>query len=117
MTAAQRARVLQIVETDATFSAADVRGQRCWVGKCLHCGSRLVVEADGSLAGSATIEHIVPRARGGSDAIENLALACASCNHEKGRRHDALRKPDARAGEVIEALLARRRPAGARPAA
>jgi hypothetical protein len=91
MTAAQRARVLQIVETDTTFSAADVRGQRCWVGKCLHCGSRLVVEADGSLAGSATIacgagelcsprniaggfgnplrvpiliEHIVPRARG-----------------------------------------------------
>jgi len=26
------------------------------------------------------VEHIVPRSRGGSDGIENLALACRSCN-------------------------------------
>jgi hypothetical protein len=26
------------------------------------------------------VEHIVPRARGGDDSLENLALACRACN-------------------------------------
>ena len=32
------------------------------------------------------IDHIVPRSRGGSDRITNLALACIPCNEEKGSR-------------------------------
>jgi len=105
----ERERVLAIVATDRTFAVVDVRGEQRWVGKCLHCGSRLMVMLDGTLLGTASIEHIVPRHHGGSDEIENLALACASCNHEKGRRHDARRKPSARASAVIDALMARRR--------
>jgi hypothetical protein len=31
-------------------------------------------------------EQIIPRARGGSDALRNLALACATCNLAKGDR-------------------------------
>lgn len=30
------------------------------------------------------VEHIVPKKHGGSDAIENLALACIDCNLHKG---------------------------------
>src|SRR5262245_8034063 len=30
------------------------------------------------------IEHIVPRARGGSNRVTNLTLACDSCNIKKG---------------------------------
>jgi len=30
------------------------------------------------------IEHIIPRKHGGSDSLENLALACAECNLHKG---------------------------------
>jgi hypothetical protein len=30
------------------------------------------------------VEHIVPTARGGSDDMSNLALACRSCNLRKG---------------------------------
>lgn len=30
------------------------------------------------------LEHIVPKARGGSDRVSNLALACEPCNREKG---------------------------------
>jgi hypothetical protein len=30
------------------------------------------------------VEHIIPRARGGSDQPPNLALACRSCNLSKG---------------------------------
>jgi len=32
------------------------------------------------------IEHIVPRARGGSNRVSNLTLACAPCNLKKGTR-------------------------------
>ncbi len=32
------------------------------------------------------LEHIVPTAAGGSDEIENRALACATCNLAKGDR-------------------------------
>lgn len=34
----------------------------------------------------ATIDHIVPRALGGSDRLDNLQLACKSCNHYKGAK-------------------------------
>lgn len=43
------------------------------------------------------IEHIVPRARGGSSRIHNLTLACQPCNRRKGARpiEDFLaRKPE-----------------------
>jgi hypothetical protein len=32
------------------------------------------------------LEHIVPRAAGGSNGLENRALACAACNLAKGDR-------------------------------
>jgi len=32
------------------------------------------------------IEHIVPRARGGSNRVSNLTIACESCNLKKGTR-------------------------------
>ena len=32
------------------------------------------------------IEHIVPRARGGSNRVSNLTLACEPCNQKKGAR-------------------------------
>jgi hypothetical protein len=30
------------------------------------------------------VEHIIPRCHGGSDGLENLALACIDCNLHKG---------------------------------
>jgi 5-methylcytosine-specific restriction endonuclease McrA len=30
------------------------------------------------------VEHIIPRKHGGSDVLENLALACPDCNLHKG---------------------------------
>lgn len=45
-------------------------------GVCVYCGSREF----------PTLDHVIPRSRGGGDGVENLALACRSCNSSKGAR-------------------------------
>jgi 5-methylcytosine-specific restriction endonuclease McrA len=45
--------------------------------KCAYCG-----RSDLPL----TIDHVVPKARGGSDSWENLVAACTNCNNKKGDR-------------------------------
>jgi hypothetical protein len=41
---------------------------------CRYCGS----------TNDLSIDHVVPRAQGGGDGAENLAVACRSCNCRKG---------------------------------
>ena len=48
--------------------------------RCEYCQRR---QADSPLI-PLQIEHVVPRKHGGSDQLENLALACAECNLHKG---------------------------------
>ncbi len=43
---------------------------------CQYCGT----------AGELTVDHVVPRARGGTHAWENVVAACRPCNHRKGGR-------------------------------
>jgi DNA-directed RNA polymerase subunit RPC12/RpoP len=52
---------------------------------CPECGRRMVLKFRGKNPPSvlATIDHIVPRASGGSDHRGNLRLICRRCNHEK----------------------------------
>jgi 5-methylcytosine-specific restriction endonuclease McrA len=45
--------------------------------KCAYCG-----RSDLPL----TIDHVLPKARGGTDSWENLVCACTSCNNKKGDR-------------------------------
>ena len=45
--------------------------------KCAYCG-----RSDLPL----TIDHVIPRARGGEETWENLVTACVSCNNKKGDR-------------------------------
>lgn len=101
-------RVLAIVATDNTFQPHVLDGARVWVGKCIHCGRKLTIADDGTPISRATIEHIWPRTHGGENDIENIALACAGCNREKGVRHDRRDKTDQRLGEIVEELRRRR---------
>jgi 5-methylcytosine-specific restriction endonuclease McrA len=48
-----------------------------WGHRCAYCGARDV---------PLEVEHIVPKSRGGSDRVSNLALACRACNERKGNR-------------------------------
>ncbi|MEX2316205.1 MAG: HNH endonuclease [Pirellulales bacterium] len=45
---------------------------------CEYCQSQLRFSAD-----SFSVEHVVPRSRGGSDELSNLALSCQRCNNGK----------------------------------
>jgi len=45
--------------------------------KCVYCG-----RSDLPL----TIDHVIPKARGGTDSWENLVSACTRCNNKKGDR-------------------------------
>ena len=48
---------------------AEFRGHEVWLGKCLHCNAHLMVDLQGEPISRATIEHIVPRVHGGTDAL------------------------------------------------
>jgi 5-methylcytosine-specific restriction endonuclease McrA len=98
--------LLAAAVTDATFERQTLDGRRAWVGKCIHCSSKLVVADDGRSLGEATLEHVWPEAQGGTNDVMNLAVACARCNREKGTRHD--HRGGQRLDQVVALLQARR---------
>ncbi|GGH64493.1 type II CRISPR RNA-guided endonuclease Cas9 [Rothia aerolata] len=69
---------------DGGFSAptrADIRRYRIVQNqdcRCLYCGTTVTVE-------TAELDHIVPRAGGGSSRVDNLVAVCRTCNSEKGK--------------------------------
>jgi 5-methylcytosine-specific restriction endonuclease McrA len=46
---------------------------------CNYCHARLTER-------TATVDHLIPESRGGTDDPGNLALACLGCNKSKGSR-------------------------------
>ena len=61
--------------------------------RCIYCGIRLGGKHQQHVMKKAdfTIDHIVPKSRGGNDTWSNTACACFRCNHRKGDRvpHEA----------------------------
>lgn len=47
------------------------------VKSCCYCGKSDV---------KLTIDHIVPISRGGTNSLNNIALACGHCNSSKGNK-------------------------------
>jgi len=48
-------------------------------GTCQYCGTGLTYE-------KSTLDHVIPKSRGGEDKWENLVLCCAPCNYKKGNK-------------------------------
>jgi 5-methylcytosine-specific restriction endonuclease McrA len=44
-------------------------------GRCVYCG-----------ASATSLDHVVPRSRGGAHTWENVVASCARCNHTKADR-------------------------------
>ena len=44
---------------------------------CQYCGST---------KSGLTVDHVIPRCRGGKSVWENIVAACATCNRRKGNR-------------------------------
>ncbi len=66
-----------------------------WARTCAYCGKQNI---------PLQIEHIIPRAKGGTDRVSNLTLACEQCNLAKGTQDIAVflrKKP-----EVLGRILA-----------
>ena len=66
-----------------------------WARTCAYCGKQNI---------PLQIEHIIPRAKGGTDRVSNLTLACEQCNRAKGTQEIAVflkQKP-----EVLKRILA-----------
>ncbi|MCA9707589.1 MAG: HNH endonuclease [Myxococcales bacterium] len=108
MRALTQRRLLWCAATDSTFERIELADGPALEGKCLHCGRKLVLRANGDPVSRATIEHIVPRHHGGGDELHNLGIACARCNHGKGVHHDGRRRDDPKLLAVIATLRERR---------
>src|SRR5690242_6789471 len=78
----------------AVARLVDRDGNHCW-----YCGFTF---SDGDR--TCTVDHVLPRSRGGTNVLANLRLACFYCNNRRGRMPDGV-------FEHSEALAARRRQA------
>jgi 5-methylcytosine-specific restriction endonuclease McrA len=54
-----------------------------WGRQCAYCGKGNI---------PLQVEHIVPRAKGGTNRMSNLCLACEKCNLTKGARIKVLKQ-------------------------
>jgi len=45
--------------------------------KCVYCGKEKV---------NLTIDHVLPKSRGGKSSFENCVTSCKDCNNDKGHR-------------------------------
>jgi 5-methylcytosine-specific restriction endonuclease McrA len=60
---------------------------------CVYCGVSVGTVRAGKavIKSDLTIDHVIPKSRGGKDTWTNTTCACAACNHRKGDRlpHEA----------------------------
>jgi 5-methylcytosine-specific restriction endonuclease McrA len=68
--------------------------------RCAYCG-----------AAASTVDHVLPRSRGGGNTWLNTVAACAGCNHRKGDRMPAEARIPLRAAPRVPgwSLVARTR--------
>ena len=80
--------------------------------RCVYCGTA---------SGRLTLDHVVPRSRGGGSEWENVVTSCAPCNLRKGNRSleesglEIRTRPKAPAPVLFIRLAAPRIPHGWRP--
>lgn len=79
---------------------------------CQYCGAS---------GGTLTLDHVIPRSRGGATVWDNVVLACRRCNAKKGDRplHEtslSLMRPPVRPGHLFFARTVQAAPASVQAA-
>jgi 5-methylcytosine-specific restriction endonuclease McrA len=67
----------EIDDGSALAALMEASGGRCW-----YCGCKMTFGGAG-IGASITREHMLPRARGGSNKPSNIVAACRACNVSK----------------------------------
>lgn len=55
-------------------------------GKCYHCGVVMTAGMFPPIKTTATVDHLMPLAKGGRDCSDNRVAACHKCNKAKGNK-------------------------------
>ena len=86
-----------------------MRAKIAVLGPCPDCGFQMVRSPRGTGRGQssldASLDHIRPRAQGGSDRLENLRVVCKLCNQSRAAADHCVG-----AMACVRAVLGRRRP-------
>ncbi len=93
--------LFQVAGSDAPPAGAEKALKRAFAvhgGTCFYCKAAVASE-------HLTLDHVEPRAHGGSQSFQNLVIACRPCNRDKGERPIELFRPAA-GREWLSALLA-----------
>lgn len=53
-------------------------------GICPECGKQMQISNSRAMDTYMTVDHIVPKLKGGTNNIENLRPMCRKCNMERG---------------------------------
>ena len=48
-------------------------------GHCQYCEKKITLS-------DATVDHVVPKSKGGTNNWENVTLSCSKCNQKKGNK-------------------------------
>lgn len=86
----------QISFTGSAIKISSISGpshlRRLWIeqgGACYYCQSQADEPSKKNITlTAATIDHKIPRAKGGKNSIENKCMACKKCNQEKSTLTD-----------------------------
>lgn len=72
-------RIVQAIHkaTNIAYSKYNVHARDQW--ECQYCSKKLTSK-------TATIDHIIPKSRGGENTWENTVTACARCNCKKDNK-------------------------------
>jgi len=64
---------------DGSLTSRVLRAMFAAANECLYCGGRMTSSVK-------TLDHVIPRSRGGAHSIENVVVCCRSCNCAKKTR-------------------------------
>src|ERR1039458_8287550 len=71
--------------------------------RCEYCQ----LHQDDSPLAALHVEHVIPKMHGGTDALDNLALACIDCNLHKGPNLTGIDPQTKRVTELFHPRLQR----------